>query len=116
MSDDEEAVGTRTDLVDNELFSRELPIEYYGSEDIAGMFADQAMVSHSTGMFTLSFFQMQVPPTQDLDVLQKVEKIPARCVAKIVLAPQLMEQFFVALEGNIKRHQKLIAAFEKSKE
>jgi hypothetical protein len=114
MADDQEVVGA--DIIDKELFSREIPIAYYGTEDIVGLFADQAMVSHSTGLFTLLFFQMQVPPTTDVEDLRKLDKLPARCVAKIVLTPQLMEQFNVAMETNIKKHKKFVSALEKGKE
>jgi hypothetical protein len=45
-----------------QVLTREIPIEYYGSEDVVGIFADQAIVSHSAGVFTLLFYQMQVRP------------------------------------------------------
>ncbi|SRR6266567_4520234 len=98
-----------------ELLSRELPLEYYGTEHVVGIFADQVMVSHSTGLFTLSFFQVQVPPTTDMEVLSKLDKIPARCVSKIILMPPLVEQFFAVMEENLIKYKERLAVLEKAK-
>lgn len=114
MADQEETKDASA--AEAEILKREVPLAYYGTEDIVGVFADQAMVSHATGLFTLLFFQTQVPPTTDLEVLQKIETIPARCVAKIILTPQLIEQLFTAMEGNIQKYKVRVAALENSKE
>jgi len=93
---------------EEELFSREIPITYYGTQDVVGIIADQAMVSHSTGFFTLYFFQMQIPPTEKVEDLQKLEELPARCVARIVLTPALLRQFVEAIGKNMERYERLI--------
>jgi len=115
----EQEVVQDAEVVEEEILSRELPIAYYGTEDVIAVFADQAMVSSSPSLFTLFFFQMQVPPTTDMEVLRTMDKIPAKCVGKILLTPSLMEQFFTALEGNIKKRKARLerfAALEKDKE
>ena len=81
--------------------AREIPIRYYGTEDIVAVFADQAMVSHIGGMFNLMFFQMQIQPSLSLAELQNLNEIPAQCVAKIALTPALMQQFFNAINENL---------------
>ena len=93
---------------EEELFSREIPISYYGTQEVVGIIADQAMVSHSTGLFTLYFFQMQIPPTEKVEDLQKLEALPARCVARIVLTPALLQQFLEAIGTNMEKYKRLV--------
>lgn len=93
---------------EEELFSREISISYYGTQDVVGIIADQAMVSHSTGLFTLYFFQMQIPPTERVEDLQKLEALPARCVARIVLTPALLQQFLEAIGKNMEKYKRLV--------
>jgi hypothetical protein len=100
-------VDQEGDLPDDETLSRAVTINYYGTEDALGIFADQAIVSHSTGLFTLFFFQMQFPPTPTPEDLRKIESLPARCVARVILTPTLMEQFAEAINGNLARYKKL---------
>jgi hypothetical protein len=99
----EQTTGT-----EDELFFREIPINYYGTQDVVGIIADQAMVSHSTGLFTLYFFQMQIPPTEKVEDLQKLEALPARCVARIVLTPALLQQFLEAIGKNMEKYKLLV--------
>lgn len=87
---------------------REIPLRYYGVEDTIGIFADQAVVSHSTGLFTLLFFQMHIPPTEKSEDRLSLEAIPARCVARIILTPALMEQFLNAMEKNMAKYRLLV--------
>jgi hypothetical protein len=90
-----------------QVLSREIPIEYYGAEEVVGIFADQAIVSHSAGVFTLLFFQMQVPPPTTVEDLgRNLEVLPARCVARIVLTPSLMQQFRDAMNTNIEKYNR----------
>jgi hypothetical protein len=87
---------------------REIKIGYYGDGDIIGIFADQAIVSHATGLFTLLFYQMQIPPLAQPPELKALETIPARCVARIVITPELMEQFSEAIKTNIAKYNRLL--------
>lgn len=102
MADQEEKTS------EEELLSRQVPIQYYGTADIVGVFADQAMVSHSTGLFTLYFFQMQVPPTENIEDLKKLTGVPTRCVARIVLTPELLQQFVGAISKNLGKYNRLV--------
>ena len=85
----------------------EKPLRYYGADEVMGIFADQVMVSHSTGTFTLMFYQMQVAEVTDLEVLKALPDIPAKCVAKIALAPQLVELFYQAVGTNLEKQKKM---------
>ncbi len=91
------------------VLTREIPLEYYGAADVVGIFADQAMVSHSAGVFTLFFFQTQLPllATPE-DLANSLQALPARCVSRIVLTPILMQQFLGALNTNMERYKAIV--------
>jgi len=91
-----------------------LPIRYYGNEDVPGLFADQVVISNLGGMFTLYFYQMQVPPfigdanSPEFKQFQEgIKDVPARCVVRVVLTPALMEQFAKAITSNIEKYKRL---------
>lgn len=96
--------------------SKVLRLKYYGAEDVMGVFADQAMVQHTPQTFTLLFFQHQVPPTEDLAELQNMDELPARCVARIILTPQLMAEFLSAMQRNMDKHGQLIKHLQSHEE
>lgn len=96
------------------VITKDLLIKYYGIEDITGVFADQAMVFHAGETFTLFFFQTSFPPTQDLAVLESLEEIPARCVARITLTPTLMQQFSAAIIKNLGQYQRMVEHIKES--
>ena len=111
MADDRQSQGGDDDTI---LFAGELPIKYYGNEDVVGVFADQVIVSHLGGVFTLYFYQMQLPPllgtegsTEDkLRAIEELKQVPAKCVARVVLTPTLMEQFYGAIKTNMDRFKR----------
>lgn len=90
-------------------FTKEVPIRYYGMEDVTGVYADQASVQHIGETFTLYFFQEQHPLTDDISVLQKVEELPTKCVSRVVLSPALMQNLFTAIEKNMAKYHRRAA-------
>ena len=105
--------------VDEEvLFKGVLPIQYGGNEDVVGIFADQVIVSNLEGMFTLYFYQMQIPPvTGDPSsveararVREELKTVYAKCVARVVLTPKLMEEFYRAMGINLERYNRVLQA------
>jgi hypothetical protein len=99
-----------------QLIAREIPIKYYGVEDVTGIFADQAMIFHAGETFTLFFFQSSFPPTEDVDELNKLTEIPAKCVARIVLTPALMRQVSDAITKNLARFDLVLERVRKTAE
>ena len=81
----------------------EKPVRYYGGGDVVGVFADLAIVSHGTGSFNLSFYQIHTPETEQLAAFEALTDIPARCIMRVVLAPGLIEQLYDAIGKNIEK-------------
>jgi len=122
MADDKQSQGGDDDTL---LFAGELPIKYYGNEDVVGVFAEQVIVSHLGGVFTIYFYQMQVPPLLGQEgstefkvrAIEELKQVPAKCVARVVLTPVLMEQFYKTIETNMERFkQKAEEAARKTEE
>lgn len=91
-----------------------LPLRYYGNENVTGLFADQVVVANLGGMFTLYFYQMQVSPfigdpeSAEFKAFQEgIMEVPARCVARVVLTPVLMEQFARAIASNLEKYKRM---------
>jgi hypothetical protein len=78
-------------------------IEYFGQEEVLGVFADLAFVSHSHDTFSIYFFQTQIPPYTGQGKPARVEKARARCVGRMVLSPQGISALHDAMGKNIKR-------------
>jgi len=102
---DEPEHGEQSEKALPEIVSRDIPIRYYGSEDVVGIFADQAIVMHIGGLYNLLFFQMQIPLVESLEGMQNLPAVPARCIAKVVLTPLLLQQFHEAIGKNLGRQE-----------
>ena len=94
--------------VTEETLNRPVGIKYYGNEETLAIIVDQAIVSHTSGLFTLYFYQMQFSPTPTKEELETLEAVPARCVARIVLTPTLMQQFLGAIQTNLERYNRAL--------
>ncbi len=99
-----------------EPFSIQLPVRYYGMEDVVGIFADLAMVQHGGGVFTLSFFQNQLPPTEDINIVRGLSEVPTKCVARIVITPALVEQLADAMMSNMGKFRKVMELHKRETE
>lgn len=54
------------------------------------------------------FYQMQVTETTDIEDIKELPEIPAKCVARIILPPQLVEPFYKAVGINLQKQKKMI--------
>ena len=86
------------------------PINYYGMEDVVPIFAELAAVRHSEQVFSLFFFQTAVPITEDPEILAEMQNVPAKCIARIVLTPNLMGELYTAMGTNMQNWEKLMHA------
>jgi hypothetical protein len=79
-------------------------VELVGSQDVLAAYADVFVVGNEegTGMASLYFYQRVLPDRKV--ALERTETgfraTKARCVSRIVMAPQAVDRFLVALAGN----------------
>jgi len=95
------------------VFYKEITIRRFGGEDVVGIFADHAVVQHTSEHFTLYFFQSQVPLTEERADLEALTEMPAKCVARIVVGPRLMGELFAAMQKNLTKYNKLVEYLQK---
>lgn len=78
-------------------------IRYVGTEDILGLYADVAVVAHQNDIFSLYFYQLQIPTFVAGRDEAHVAQADAKCVARIVLTPQRLFAFYTAMAKNLER-------------
>jgi hypothetical protein len=86
----------------------EKPLMFFGLEEVVPIHADLAAVRHTLNSFTLMFFSTIVPVTEDRTILENLENIPAKCIARVVLEPPMVARLLDALGRNMAKHEALV--------
>ena len=86
-----------------------VPLEYVIPDSLVSRYATNMVVQHSEHEFVLSFFEIQSPvllgsPEEARSRLDEMGSVRARCVARIIVAPERMPGFIQALQANYDRH------------
>lgn len=81
-----------------------VPIEFQG--DISAVYANNVLIQHTDNEFIITFFEILPPlfsPNPEIQnaELAELKSVPARAVAKIIMAPEPAMQFRDALQDNI---------------
>jgi hypothetical protein len=79
------------------------PLEWHIPESMSSRYADNIIVQPRKYDVIISFFETQPPPLggtpeQNRSFLEKLGSIRAECVAKIVVAPDLLPDIIKALQ------------------
>ncbi len=87
----------------------QVPIEWHISEDLDGKYATNLVVQHSEHEFIINFFEMRHPlilgdPDQVREQWQKIKSVRAECVARIIVAPDRMQEFIDAMQANLNKY------------
>jgi hypothetical protein len=86
---------------------RQVPVEYYGIEDIDVKYSDGLLVQSDESGFIISFFQTQHPVTLTEEERIKVRKIRTKCVARVFVSPPIFEVTIEALARNLEKYNAL---------
>ena len=86
-----------------------VPVDFHTPADFPSCYANNILVQHSDYEFTVSFFEMRPPvllgsPEQNLEKLKGMEAIQAECVARIVVVPERVQDFIVALQTSLDKY------------
>ena len=82
----------------------------FGSSESPGVYATNIIVQHTEHEFTISFYEAMPTPVvgsqeRKQEIYDSIESIPARCVARVVVAAGRMETFLQVLKTNFENHQ-----------
>jgi len=88
-----------------------LKINYQIPEDIETHFSDSFVIQHQKDHFILTFYEIIQQPilgTEDerLEQLKKTKQLDAKCIARIIVTPQKIEDIARVLNENIEKFKK----------
>ena len=98
---------------EGKLFTKTFQLEREFPDDLQTHFVTNVVIQHTEEYFTLSFFEVWPPPELgDTEKEQQNDsntdkKIPAKCVARLVVTPARMRQFLDAMNQNFNNYQKM---------
>ena len=86
-----------------------LPIAWQIPDDIVTRYATNIVVQHTEHEFIVSFFEVRPPmllglPEERRAALHKIEQVEARCVGRVVIAPERMQEFIDVLQENLQAY------------
>ncbi len=89
----------------------QVKLEYKYPEDLQTHFVTNVVIQHQPDFFALSFFEVIPPavlvktPEEKRSVLEALDHIDAKCVARIVVSPEKMVEFAKAMNDNLSNYQ-----------
>jgi len=83
-----------------------VPIEFQG--DIPAVYANNVLIQHTDSEFIITFFEILPPiispdPSRQNEEIARMKSVPARAVAKIIMAHEPAIQFQSAMQDNISK-------------
>jgi hypothetical protein len=83
-----------------------LPIQWHVSDNLPSIYANNVVVQQGVYEFIISFFEAKLPltvgtPEEIRARLTQLEGVPAECVARVLVAPELVQQIINALQTTL---------------
>lgn len=83
-----------------------IPIDWQIPDSIQSIYASNVFVQPGEYEITLSFFETHPPiltgsPEENLNKIRRLGAIPAKCVARIVIDPELVPKLIQALQTGL---------------
>ena len=88
-------------------FSKQIKLKRVYPENLQSHFAQNLVVQHEPGIFILSFFETWPPivlgegDEEQRRLLENINEVESKCIARIVLTPERMAAFTKAMEQNL---------------
>jgi len=95
-------------------FFKTLKLNHVYPEDLKSYYVDNVVVQHKPDRFILSFFEVFEPPIlgeteeERKREVESLESIEAKCVARLIVTPNRMQEFIDVLNQNMSKYQILI--------
>lgn len=100
------------------LFRKSIKLERVYPENLHSHFVSNIVVQHEPDSFILSFFEVWPPAIIGGDEeekqkeLEKINRVEAKCVARLVVTPKKMADFVKAMTENLKTYETMIQTKE----
>ena len=87
------------------------PLRFIIPDTLATNFSDYTLVQGDPENFTLSFFEIRKPAIigsgeEKKAAIEKIDSIPAVCIARIVITPNHFKRLIEAMQSNLLRSEK----------
>jgi hypothetical protein len=95
--------------------ARNIPIDWIVPPDLQAEYATNVLAQHGEHEFFLLFFQAQPPiilgeKEERQKQVNELRQIPAKCIAKIIISPERVEEVIKLLQSQLDNYQ---ATFKK---
>lgn len=85
-----------------------VPIDYHGAGETPAVYANHVVIQHTDHEFVVTFFELLPPlmspdPARLAKEMARIKSVPARPVARIVMAPGRAQEFVAAFQDNISK-------------
>ncbi len=105
-------------MTKNERETIAVPMEMFIPDSLSTKYATNMVVQHTEHEFIIFFFEAQPPlvigtPEEQKEALQKIKKVKAECVAKIVVAANRMPEFVNVFQTNLRQFNKKLKKEQK---
>jgi hypothetical protein len=90
---------------------KKLALKRYFPEDLQSYISSHFVIQHDPERFVLTFYEVFPPiilaDTEDeaMQAMEEIDGIEAKCVARIVMTPSKMHEFYQAVRTNIEKHE-----------
>ena len=92
-----------------DILEKKVKLELVYPDNLETKFVNHIIVQNLKEYFTLSFYEAMIPPvvgdTEDerKSIFEKIEKVDAKCVARVIITPEKMKKLIDILQTNYKK-------------
>jgi len=88
---------------------KQLRLVFDVPESITSRYATNIVVQHTEHEFIVSFFELEPPvilgsPEEVTEQLDRLTEVHTKCIARIVIAPERMQEFVNAMQENLHKY------------
>jgi hypothetical protein len=95
-----------------EIFLKKVKLKRVYPENLRSHFVQNLIIQHEPGVFILSFFETWPPVVigesdeEKKHLLESIDEVESKCVARLVLTPDKLFAFIKAMEKNLSLYEK----------
>jgi len=107
-----EPAETKERLMTENANPKALPLKWVVPEDLVSRYANNFTIQHTEYEFVISFFETFPPlvlgsPDERQAQLEQLESVPAKCVARIVVSPERVQDLVQILAANLETYHSM---------
>jgi hypothetical protein len=103
----------------SELTTKKIKLNFIFPENLETKFVNHVVVQHQKDFFTLAFFETVLPlvigasEEERKAEFDKIDSIDAKCLARLIITPEKMNELVTALQENKDNRLKMVESEKK---